>query len=63
LKINVYGINYEFNNGNKWTAKASVIVNGHTLLDKAEFRMPHKITSFAEAESVIRKLLTEGEAN
>ena len=63
MKVNVYGINYEYNMRNYWTAKASVYINGHLLLEKAEFKMPHEVTSFAEAEAVIQKLLTESEAN
>jgi hypothetical protein len=61
VKVFIYGINYEYNRWNKWTAKASVIVNGQLLLDKVEFNMPHEVTSFAEAEEVIRKLLTGGD--
>lgn len=61
MKINVYGINYEYNMRNYWTAKASVYVGDHLLLDKAEFKLPHEVTSFAEAEEVIRKLLTGGD--
>lgn len=60
MKINIYGINYEFFDGNIWTVRASVIVNGHVLLDRAEFKMPEAVRSFSEAEALIRELLTGG---
>jgi len=62
MKVLVYGINYDYRGGkNVWTAIASIYIDGHFFLDKAEFNLPSKCDSFSKAEALITTALLRGE--